>query len=104
MNKPKIICLCGSTKFKDKFLYWNRKLTLQGYIVVMPGVFGHCGDHITDIQKENLDQLHKWKISMSDAIFVINQDGYIGLSTQSEIDFARKLKIPVIYMEGKGES
>jgi len=99
-----VICLCGSTKFKDLFYKYNREFTLKGYIVVMPGVFAHSGDEITEEQKLRLDELHKWKITMSEAIFVINKDGYIGQSTKSEIEFAENLGIKVIYMEEKKEN
>lgn len=54
MKNP-IITLCGSTKFKDEILAWNRDLTLNGAIVLMPGVFAHSGDYITEQQKEELD-------------------------------------------------
>lgn len=57
-----VVCLCGSTKFKDDFLYWSKWFTLEGCIVVMPMVFGHAGDQITTIQKQELDNLHKAKI------------------------------------------
>jgi len=32
---------------------------------------------------------------MSDFIYVINKDGYIGESTQKEIEYAKSLGIPV---------
>ena len=35
-----------------------------------------------------LDDMHKRKIDMADEIFVINVGGYIGDSTQSEIEYA----------------
>lgn len=95
-----IITLCGSTKFKDEFLYQNQRLTLGNNIVLMPGVFGHS-DHVTvpRLLKEQLDTLHKKKIAMSDKIFIINKNGYIGESTRNEIEFAQSLNIPVEYME-----
>ena len=40
----KIITLCGSTKFKDEFQMIQKKLTLDGYIVISVGLFGHSGD------------------------------------------------------------
>lgn len=43
LNCPKV-CLCGSTKFKNKFIEVARDLTLKGYIVTMPMVFIHSGD------------------------------------------------------------
>ena len=49
----KIITLCGSTKYKDMFLKINEQLTLDGNIVLMPGVFAHVDDiKITNEQKE----------------------------------------------------
>lgn len=99
MNKtPVIVCLCGSTRFKDKFLEWNKRFTLEGCIVIMPGVFAHSGDEITDEQKIQLDQLHKRKIAMADLVFIIDQDGYIGDSTREEIGFAKALGTEIIYM------
>jgi len=46
MKKPDypIITLCGSTRFKDDFILVQKELTLQGYIVISVGLFGHSGD------------------------------------------------------------
>ena len=96
----KIITLCGSTKYKDMFLKINEQLTLDGNIILMPGVFAHVDNiKITNEQKGNLDKLHKKKIDMSDEIFVINKDGYIGDSTKSEIEYAKKLGKSIKYLE-----
>ena len=95
---PKI-CLCGSTKFKEDFLYWAKIVTLQGCIVTMPMVFGHSGDQITSEEKNALDDLHKAKIKDAHAILVINKDGYIGESTRNEIEFAKQLGKKIIYIE-----
>ena len=43
--------------------------------------------------------MHKEKIKISDAIYVINIGGYIGSSTKSEIEFAEKLGKEIIYYE-----
>lgn len=94
----KVITLCGSTKFKDEFLKAQKELTLAGNIVISVGLFGHSGDAISDEQKVMLDNMHKKKIDMADEIFVINKNGYIGASTQSEIDYARKKNKPVNFM------
>ena len=83
-----VVTLCGSTKHKNLFYEVAKALTLQDWIVLMPHVFAHSGDSISDEEKEMLDKLHKQKIDMSDGIFVICPDGYIGESTQSEIDYA----------------
>lgn len=102
--KIKVVCLCGSTRFKDEFMRWNRLLTLNGEIVLMPGVFGHSGDPLTERQKERLDQLHLQKIIRSDYVVVIDVGGYIGESTSREIDFAERCGIPVYYISKMEES
>ena len=95
----KVITLCGSTRFKEDFERVNRELTLMGNIVISVGAFGHAGDTFTEEQKVMLDDIHKRKIDMADAIYVINKDGYIGSSTRSEIQYALRLGKQIIYME-----
>ena len=46
-----------------------------------------------------LDDIHKRKIDMADAIYVINRGGYIGESTKSEIKYALEHNKPVMLME-----
>lgn len=97
--RRQIITLCGSTKFKEEFERVNRELTLAGNVVISVGCFGHSGDSITDEQKVMLDEIHKQKIDMADAIFVINKDGYIGSSTKSEIEYAKAHDKVIYYLE-----
>lgn len=96
---PQIITLCGSTRFKDYFYEAAHDLTLQGWIVLMPGVFGHSGDEISESEKQKLDELHLEKIRLSNAIFILNIGGYIGDSTKREIAFAESHNIPVYKYE-----
>jgi hypothetical protein len=102
MRKYKVITLCGSTKFKDEFMQQQKRLTLEGNIVISVGLFGHAdGDYktvITDEVKEMLDDIHKRKIDMSDAIFVIDVNGYIGSSTRSEIEYAKSTGKEIMYL------
>lgn len=95
----KVITLCGSTRFKEDFERINKELTLQGNIVISVGCFGHSGDSFTEEDKEMLDDIHKRKIDMADAIYVINKGGYIGESTKSEIKYALEHNKPVMLME-----
>lgn len=94
-----VVCLCGSTRFKELFMQLNRLFTKQGWVVVMPGVWGHAGDKISESEKEKLDQLHRKKIIMSDCVYVINPDGYIGESTKKEIEFAKSLGKMIRYFD-----
>lgn len=95
-----IITICGSTKFKDEILDSAQKLTLDNHIVLVPCIFHHADNiELSEEQKIRLDNLHKEKINMSDAIFVVNKDGYIGESTFSEIDWAQRMKKEVYFLE-----
>lgn len=96
----KVITLCGSTRFKDAFMEVQKRLTLEGNIVISVGLFGHSGDDEvwTNDTKEMLDNMHRAKIDMADEIFVIDVGGYIGQSTRLEIEYARSLNKPVEYM------
>ena len=101
VGKYKVITLCGSTRFKDQFLEAQKRLTLEGNIVISVGLFGHSGDDEvwTDGTKAMLDDMHKRKIDMADEIYVINVGGYIGESTRSEIEYAKKNGRSVNYLE-----
>ena len=93
--KPKVICLCGSTKFYEEFMRANAEETLKGNIVISVGIFCHKPElynppiSVSEADKQMLDELHKTKIDMSDEILVINKDGYIGQSTKNEIEYSK---------------
>ena len=104
----KVITLCGSTRFKDEFMEAQKRLTLEGNIVISVGLFGHSGDEevwenmdegTLTRTKVMLDDMHNRKIDMADEIFVINVGGYIGDSTRSEIEYAREHGKVVRYLE-----
>lgn len=76
----------------------NCSLTLQGFIVLAPGVFPPHDQSITPEKKIDLDELHLRKIDMSDTIFVVNPHGYIGDSTKKEIRYAWATRKPVGYL------
>ncbi len=92
-----VVTLCGSTRFKDEFMQVQKDLTLQGYIVLTVGLFGHSGDNevwenmdegTLTATKQMLDDMHLRKIDMSGEIFVVDPGGYIGESTKNEIAYA----------------
>lgn len=103
-----VVTLCGSTRFRKEFMEVQKRLTLEGYIVISVGLFGHSGDQevwenmdegTLTKTKEMLDDMHKRKIDMADEIFVINVGGYIGDSTKSEIAYACAHGKRVRYLE-----
>ena len=108
VGKYKVITLCGSTRFKNEFMEAQKRLTLEGNIVIRVGLFGHSGDSevwenmdegTLTATKAMLDDMHKRKIDMADEIFVINVGGYIGDSTRSEIEYAKMHGKQINYLE-----
>ena len=108
VGKYPVITLCGSTRFKNEFMEAQKRLTLEGNIVISVGLFGHSGDKevwenmdegTLTKTKEMLDDMHKCKIDMADSIYVINVGGYIGDSTRSEIEYAKNHGKEVKYLE-----
>jgi len=101
IGKYKIITLCGSTRFKDEYIEAQKRLTLEGNIVISVGLFGHSGDNevYTENKKEMLDDMHLRKIDLADEIFVINPGKYIGESTSREIEYAGKTGKGIRYLE-----
>jgi len=99
MNYP-IICLCGSTKFKETFEKMEKEFALKGNVVLTVSCFPSSDpDPRLKRKKEMLDNIHLQKIRMSDKIFVINLGGYIGESTSREIQYAKKLGKVIRYLE-----
>lgn len=85
-------------KFKDDFLREQKRLTLEGNIVLAPNMFLLAEDITEDIKKM-LDDMHKRRIDMADEIFVINKNSYVGSSTKSEIEYAKKLGKKIVFMK-----
>lgn len=95
-----IITLCGSTKFKSRFIKVQKNLESLGFIVERPPVFSKTeGTRLEEKEVRKLECLHFEKISYSDFIYVINCGGYIGRHTRKEIDYARMLGVKIIYDE-----
>jgi Holliday junction resolvase RusA-like endonuclease len=102
---PRIVCLCGSTRFANEFVRQNLAETLKGRIVLSIGcntsddeVFAALSDEKRRETKAKLDELHKRKIDMATEILVLDVDGYIGASTCSEIAYAQRCGKRVRYL------
>jgi hypothetical protein len=92
--QPKIVCLCGSTRFYREFQQANYDETFKGNIVLSVGFYPHAqkqahGENVgcTPELKTKLDLLHLRKIDLADEIFVLNVGGYVGDSTANEIAY-----------------
>jgi len=110
---PRILCLCGSTRFYEEFHRANFRETMRGHIVLSVGFYPHASSSvaahgedvgITPEEKVALDELHKRKIDLADEVLVLNVGGYIGSSTRSEIEYAEAHGKAIRYMEQTKES
>lgn len=95
----KVVTICGSMRFWDEIQESSGRLELDhGYVVlgVTPSVSGRT---LTESDIALLAELHRAKIDLSDAIFVVNVGGYIGESVKSEIEYAKEKGKEVLYLE-----
>ena len=85
-------------RFKDEMMRISEKLELEGKCILTP-IFpvGSSKKEYSKAEEMILDEAHKERIKLSDAIYVVNVDNYIGSSTRSEIEFAKSLGKEVFY-------
>ena len=97
--KRKVVTLCGSVRFWNKIQEMSERLELENKYAVI-GIIPHVMDRdLTEYEKDILGELHRIKIDLSDAIFVVNVDGYIGESVKKEIKYAKQKGKEIIYLE-----
>lgn len=99
-EKPKVIVLCGSSKFADlmavcAWLIESDEQAITMGIHFLPEWYSYkpIPDHLAEHEgvAEIMDTLHLRKIDLADEIFVVNYNDYIGSSTQNEVEYAEKL-------------
>lgn len=101
----KIICLCGSTRYTGIMAVMAWEIEKRGDIALgwhlLPDWYENQGDHIAEQEgvAEILNRVHFEKIRMADEVLIVNYGGYIGEQTRKEIEFAKSLGRPVIYLE-----
>ena len=95
----KIVALCGSLRFFEKMQQTAELLEIEkGWCVLTP--IAHTLDRdLTPQEIALLGDIHKAKIDISDAIFVVNVDGYVGNAVKQEIEYARKKGKEILYLE-----
>ena len=106
---PKLVCICGSSRFYDEYQKAEYEETMKGNIYLSIGFYPHSsgqahgeGVGCTSDEKVALDELHKRKIDLADEVLVLNVGGYIGDSTKSEVEYAKKAGKPIRWLESVG--
>jgi len=97
MTKAKVITICGSVKFMEQINIHAERLELEGNCVLT--IITPTKETYSAEELNVFAAMHKQKIVISDAIFVVNINGYIGNSVRSEIEYAQSLKKEVLYLE-----
>ena len=95
----KIVTICGSMKFADVQKKVAMQLELKNQWCVIQCAYGDGSYNYTEQDGKILDKIHRQKIDLSDAIYVVNVNGYVGSSTRSEIEYAKQKNKEIIYHE-----
>jgi len=95
----KIITICGSLKFENEMKNVSEKLALEGNCVLSVIYPTKEKEKYTKEEIEILGKEHLKKIDISNAIFVINKNGYIGESVRNEIEYAKNQNKEIIYLD-----
>ncbi len=107
-GRPRIVCLCGSSRFYAEFQQANYDQTMRGEIVLSIGFYPHAvaqaghGEGVghDSEQKRMLDELHKRKVDLADYVLVVSDiTGYYGASTTGEIRYALEHGKPVEFTQ-----
>lgn len=94
----KVITVCGSYKFKNEIVEITEKMALKGNCMLTPiELTKKDKDVYTQEDISLLGKMHLEKIKISDAILVVNVNGYIGESTKKEIEYAKSLNKEILY-------
>jgi len=94
--KNKIITICGSSRYIDVMAVVAWLLEKNENAIVLSlhflpewyvkGIKDHLAEH--EGVSDQMDKLHLKKIDMSDEIFVVNCEHYVGKSTTNEVNYA----------------
>ena len=95
----KVITICGSMRYPKEMMKIAKELELKKGYAVIQCVYNIDGQKYEGVDAGILDQIHRKKIDISDAIYVVNIDGYIGDSTKNEIEYALENGKEIIYHE-----
>jgi hypothetical protein len=97
-DKPKIVVICGSSRWVDIMAVcaWLIERDEQAIVMslhLLPAWYPDCpADHLAEHEgcARAMDELHLRKIDLADEVFVVNHEEYVGESTAREVGYATK--------------
>ena len=94
----KVVTMCGSMKFNKQMKVIARKLETKNGWAVIQCIYSKKSDKMDNIEEmHNIENAHYKKIEISDAIYVVNINGYIGEATKRAIAYAKKYGKEIIF-------
>lgn len=93
----KTYTICGSMKFAKEMKKIAYKLEIEKGYNILQCVYIDRNIQLIEEDIQKLEKAHYKKIDISDGIYVININGYIGDSVRKEIDYAKKHNKEVLY-------
>ena len=92
----KTITICGSMKYEKEMPAIAFKLETKHGFNVLQCVYNVEKEELTTLEAKALKEAHYKKIDISDGIYVVDIEEYIGNSTREEIRYAREHKKEII--------
>ncbi len=93
----KTYTICGSMRFEKEMQKIALELETKYGINIIQCIYNTGNLPLSDDDAEKLTLLHYGKIGISDGIYVVDIDGYIGQSVSKEIEYAKQNNKEIIY-------
>lgn len=86
----KTVTICGSMRFESEMQRIAFELETKHDMNVLQCVYNCENKELSELERNALKRAHYRKIEISDAVYVVDIDGYIGMAVSEEMQFARK--------------
>lgn len=93
----KTYTMCGSMKFAEEMKKIAKSLEIENGYKILQCVYVDDINKLTKEEVKKLQEEHYRKIDISDGIYVVNINGYIGESVRKEIEYAGKANKEILY-------
>lgn len=93
----KTIAICGSMRFEKQMQSIAFMLETKYGMNALQCVYNTDKKALTESEIETLENAHLRKIELSDAVYVVDIDGYIGEQVSKEIGYAKSLGKEIIF-------
>lgn len=100
LGRFKVVTVVGSTRFKGQYEEICTDLELNGYIVLRMSTFSHHDNiELSEHQIQDRVDIFKEYFKLSDEVYVVSVDGYVGDHTRADIEAAKEINpdIKIIY-------